>query len=451
MAFFDEMRILKPEIEKYLLSKDREGLKEALSIFEPIEIKELLQSLSLSQQLSIFSVLDIDLSARIFEELEPDEQIEIIEGIDKARKAELLDELHPDDRVDFLQEIPDKLTEQLLSIMEKKEAQETRELLIYPEETAGGLMTPEFIGVQKELTVKQVIGKIRKEATEAETLSDIYVVDENDVLVGLITLQDLVLSSMRKKVKTVMRQRPLSVSIKLDQEKVAQQFAKYDVTTLPVVDDRGVIKGIITVDDIIDVIKEETAEDMLKFGAAGELTTTYLKQSPFLLARARVLWLSILVLVGIISGFIVSRNSALLSSIITLAAFIPLLNASAGNAGTQAVAVMIQALAQGDIRFSDFWGSVKKEFLTGIILGVMMGILGLSISFFFYKGALLGITVGLTLIINTAIATSLGAILPLVVKRMNFDPAVISGPLITSIMDIASLLIYFGLARIFIL
>jgi magnesium transporter len=445
------MRILKPEIEKYLNTKNIDGLREALQVFEPIEVKELLKSLSLSQKLSIFSVLDIDLSARIFEILEPDEQVEIIEGIDKARKAKLLDELHPDDRVDFLQEIPDQLTEQLLSIMEKKEAQETRELLIYPEETAGGLMTPEFIKVQKELTVKQVISKIRREATEAETISDIYVVDENDVLVGLVTLQDLVLSTMGRKVKSIMRQWPISVLVTLDQEKVAQKVATYDVNTLPVVDERGVIKGIITVDDIIDVIKEETAEDMLKFGAAGEMTTSYLKQSPFLLARARILWLAILVMVGIISGFIVSKNSAILRDVIMLAAFIPLLNGSAGNAGTQAVAVMIQALAQGDVRFSDFWKSVRKEFLTGIVLGVMLGFIGLAISFFFYRGALLGITVGLTLIINTALATSLGAILPLVVKRMNFDPAVISGPLITSIMDISSLLIYFGLAKAIIL
>lgn len=445
------MRLLKPEIEKFLIAKDIDGLKEAFQIFEPIELKELLQSLSLPQTLSIFSILDIDVSARIFEELEPDEQVEIIEGIDKARKAKLLDELRPDDRVDFLQEIPDELTEHLLSIMEKKEAQETRELLVYPEHTAGGLMTPEFIKVQKDLTVKQVISKIRREAIDAETISDIYVVDENDVLVGLITLQDLVLSSMRRKVKSIMRQRPVSVQVTLDQEKVAQEVAKYDVTTLPVVDERGVIKGIITVDDVIDVIKEETAEDMLKFGAAGELTTTYLKQNPFLLARARILWLAILVLVGIVSGFIVSRNSEILRDVIMLAAFIPLLNASAGNAGTQAVAVMIQALAQGDVRFSDFWKSVQKEFLTGTILGVMLGAIGLAVSFFFYRGALLGITVGLTLIINTAIATSLGAILPLVVKRMDFDPAVISGPLITSIMDITSLLIYFGLAKALIL
>jgi magnesium transporter len=445
------MRILKPEIEKLLRNKDRDGIKETLALFDPVEIKELLHSLSLTQKLSIFSILSIDLSARIFEALEPDEQVEIIEGIDRVRKAELLDELHPDDRVDFLQEIPDELTESLLSIMEKKEAQETRELLAYPEESAGGLMTPEFIKVQKDLTVRQVVNKIRKEAKGAETISDIYVVDENDVLVGSITLQDLVLSTMRTKVKNIMRLRPVSVRVSQDQEQVARDVAKYDVTTLPVVDRHGVIKGIITVDDVIDVIHEETAEDMLKFGAAGELTTTYLKQNPFLLARARVLWLAILVLVGIVSGFIVSRNSALLSQVITLAAFIPLLNGSAGNAGTQAVAVMIQALAHGEVKFRDFWKSVRKEFFTGIILGIMLSMIGLGIALFFYRIALLGITVGLTLIINTAIATSLGAILPLVVKRMNFDPAVISGPLITSVMDITSLLVYFGLAKLIIL
>ncbi|MCK4574862.1 magnesium transporter [candidate division WOR-3 bacterium] len=445
------MRLLKPEIEELLKHKNSKEIKEILETFEPVEVSELLRSMSLSQKLSMFSILDVDLLARVFEEFESDEQIEIIEGINKVRKAELLDELHPDDRVDFLQEIPKDLKEQLLSIMEKKEAKETRELLVYPEETAGGLMTTEFIKVQKNLTVKQVVEKVKKYAEEFETISHIYVVDENDILVGVITLKDLVLSSMRKKVKSIMQPRPVSVHITLDQERVAQEVAKYDINIVPVVDERGKIKGIITVDDIIDVIKEETAEDMLKFGAAGEHRMNYLKQNPFLLARSRIIWLSVLAFVGIISGFIISKNSLILSQVIALAAFIPLLNGSAGNAGTQAVAVMIQALAHGEVKFGDFWKSVRKEFLTGIILGVILGLLGLIRAVFFQKSSLLGITVGLTLIINTAIATSLGAVLPLVVKRMNFDPAVISGPLITSIMDVTSLLIYFTLAKIIIL
>jgi magnesium transporter len=256
---------------------------------------------------------------------------------------------------------------------------------------------------------------------------------------------------MRKKVKSIMQQHPVSVYTLLDQETVAHEVAKYDINTLPVVDERGIIKGIITVDDVIDVINEETTEDMLKFGAAGELSSSYLKQNPFLLARARILWLAILALVGIVSGFIISKNSLILSQVIALAVFIPLLNGSAGNAGTQAVAVMIQALAHGEVKFKDFWKSVHKEFLTGIILGFILGMLGLARAVLFQKSSLIGITVGLTLIINTAIATSLGAVLPLVVKRMNFDPAVISGPLITSIMDVTSLLIYFALVKVIIL
>ncbi|TET17660.1 MAG: magnesium transporter [Candidatus Cloacimonadota bacterium] len=445
------MRILKQEIEVLLKNKQIKKLQETLETFESVEIAELLRSMTFSQKLSIFSILEIDLLARVFEEFESDEQIQIIESIDKARKAELLDELHPDDRVDFLQEIPIDLKEQLLSIMAQKEARETRELLIYPEQTAGGLMTTKFIKVRKDLTVRQVVNKIKKAAKDVETLSHIYVVDENDVLVGLVTLQDLVLSNMRKKVKSIMQQHPVSVYTLLDQETVAHEVAKYDINTLPVVDERGIIKGIITVDDVIDVINEETTEDMLKFGAAGELSSSYLKQNPFLLARARILWLAILALVGIVSGFIISKNSLILSQVIALAVFIPLLNGSAGNAGTQAVAVMIQALAHGEVKFKDFWKSVHKEFLTGIILGFILGMLGLARAVLFQKSSLIGITVGLTLIINTAIATSLGAVLPLVVKRMNFDPAVISGPLITSIMDVTSLLIYFALVKVIIL
>jgi len=445
------MRLLKPEIEQLLKNKETEQIRTILETLEPVEIMELLRSMSLSQELSIFSILSPDISARIFEELKTDEQMELIEGINKAQKAELLDELHPDDRVDFLQEIPQELTEQLLAIMAKQEARKTRQLMGYPEETAGGLMTTEFIKVRKDLTVKQVIDVIRKYAEDVETISHIYVVDENDILMGVVTLKDIVLSNMRRKIKNIMQPHPFSVNINMDQEKVAQEVTKYDINTVPVVDERGIIKGIITVDDVIDVIKEETTEDMLKFGAAGEHSISYLKQNPFLLARSRIIWLSILALVGIISGFIISKNSLLLSQVITLAVFIPLLNGSAGNAGTQAVAVMIQALSLGEIRFNNFWRAVRKEFFTGIILGVILGLIGLMRALFLQKSSLLGITVGLTLIINTAIATSLGAILPLIVKRMNFDPAVISGPLITSIMDVTSLIIYFSLAKIIIL
>ncbi|OQX56239.1 MAG: magnesium transporter [Candidatus Cloacimonas sp. 4484_209] len=445
------MHLLKPEIEELLKNKETQQIKETLESFEPIEVADLLRSLSLNKKLSIFSILDVDFSARVFEEFDTDEQMEIIEGINKARKAELLGELHPDDRVDFLQEIPQKLTEQLLSIMEKKEARTTRELMRYPEETAGGLMTTEFIKVRKDLTVKQVIDVIKKKAEDVETISHIYVVDENDTLMGVVTLRDLVLSNMRKKVKNIMQPHPISVPINLDQEKVAQEVARYDINTVPVVDERGRVKGIITVDDVIDVIKEETAEDMLKFGAAGKRKMTYLKQSPLFLARSRVVWLAVLAFVGIISGFVISKNSLLLSRVIALAVFIPLLTDSAGNAGTQAVAVIIEALALGEVRFKDFWHSMRKEFLTGVILGISLGVLGLLRAVFFEKSSLIGITVGLTLIVNTTIATSLGAALPLIARRMNFDPAVISGPLITSVMDIISLLIYFALAKIIIL
>jgi magnesium transporter len=445
------MKLLKPEIEELLKNKEIKQIKELIEGFEPVEAMELLRSMNLPNKLSIMSILDSDTSARIFEEFEPDEQQEIIKGIDKARKAELLDELRPDDRVDFLQELPKGLKEQLLSIMKMKEATETRELLTYPKETAGGLMTTQFVRVMKELTVKQVIDKIKKYAEDFETTSNIYVVDKDDVLVGMVNLKDLVLSSMRKKVKNIMQTEPISVPVYIDQEKVAREVAKYDIGSVPVVDEKGKLKGVITVDDIIDVIKEESKEDMLKFGAAGEQQTSYLKQNPFILARSRIIWLSILAFVGIVSGFIISKNSLVLSKVIALAAFIPLLNGSAGNAGTQAAAVMIQAISLDEIKFADFWESVKKEFLTGIILGIVLGILGLLRAFFFQSSSLLGITVGLTLIVNTAVATSLGAVLPLILKKLYFDPAVISGPLITSIMDVTSLLIYFSLAKIIIL
>lgn len=445
------MRLFKPEIEELLKDKETQQIKELIEGFEPIEAMELLRSMNLPNKLSIMSIVDSDTSARIFEEFDPDEQREIIEGIDKVRKAELLDELKPDERVDFLQELPKGLKEQLLSIMKMKEATETRELLTYPKETAGGLMTTELIKVMKELTVKQVIEKIKKYAEDFETTSNIYVVDRDNVLVGIVNLKNLILSSMRKKVKNIMEPDPISVPVYIDQEKVANEVAKYDIYSVPVVDEKGRLKGVITVDDIIDVIKEESKEDMLKFGAAGEHRTSYLKQNPFILARSRIIWLSILAFVGIVSGFIISRNSLVLSKVIALAAFIPLLNGSAGNAGTQAAAVMIQAISLDEIKFSDFWKSVKKEFFTGTILGIILGILGLLRALFFQSSSLLGITVGLTLIVNTAVATSLGAVLPLILKKLNFDPAVISGPLITSIMDVTSLLIYFSLAKIIIL
>jgi magnesium transporter len=269
------------------------------------------------------------------------------------------------------------------------------------------------------------------------------VVDKVNRLQGIIPLKDLLTTSPQRKVEKVMETHFPSVGLDMDQEDVARVFEKYDIPSLPVLDKLGRIKGVITVDDVIDVITEEASEDIYRFGAS-EVTDQYLSASPFNIARKRVIWLIILALAGFISGSVLEHYSYLLSSIVTLSFFIPILMNTSGSAGTQAATVVVRGLATGEIRLSDIWRVVRKEFLIGILMGIIAGTITALRALVLQGDAALGLTVAIAMITAIVIATSIGGMLPIIFKKLGVDPALMSGPLIATILDTTTLLIYFN-------
>jgi magnesium transporter len=440
------MLLVLPEIKELLSQNKKEQLKKIFYDYEPIEIVEILKEVSLKDKVFLFSLLDIDFAADIFEKTDKDDQLTLLGAFDKTRKAEILDEVAPDERVDFFEQLPEEMVLRFLSIMEEEEAQDVRELMRYDKNTAGGRMTTDFAQIEKGITVEQTLKSLRKTAKDLEMIYYIYVTDRTDKLLGVVSLKNLIIAQPEKKIDEVMHTKLIAIPIDMDQEQVAKKIARYDFLALPVIDKEGKIKGIITVDDLIDVIREENTEDMYKFGAAGRHIDNYMFSTPLTLAKRRITWLLILVVTGFISGTIMEEFSFALKNVVSLAFFIPLLMGSGGNAGTQAASVVVRGLAIGEVKLGDIWRVVKKEFFIGVTVGTALGILALLRALILQKSSLLGITVGLSMIATVTVATCLGAILPIICQKLGLDPAVVSGPLITTVVDISSLLIYFGIA-----
>jgi len=444
---FSRLFLILPEIKQMLSENKKDELREIFYDYEPIEIAEALKEFSLKDKVTLFSLLDVDFAADVFEKMDKKDQLAFLGVIDEAYKGKILDELAPDERVDLFEELPREMVARFLSIMEEEEAEDTRRLMAYESNTAGGRMTTDFACVKEEMTAGEALRNLRKTAKGLEMVYYVYVVNKEDKLVGVVSLKELILAEPEKRIGEIMHTNLITIPVNMDQEQVARELAKYDFLALPVVDDSERIKGIITVDDVIDVIKEENTEDMYKFGAAGKHPEDYMSTKPSSIAKHRVKWLLILVVTGFISGGILENFSFALKKVIALSFFIPLLMDSAGNAGTQAATVMVRGLATGEVKIGDIWRVVKKEFAVGIIVGVTLGALALGRALLLQKDAYLGLTVGLSMITTVTASTCLGSILPLICKRFGADPAVVSGPLITTIVDITSLLIYFEIAR----
>jgi magnesium transporter len=436
------------KIEALLVKRDREGLKRLLGEVEPADSAEAFQLFSLPQQLLLLSMLSVEDAADIFEELDEEAQRALLENMEEPRLGALLDELDPDERADLIAYFPEEIRAKFLSLMDRKEAEDTRRLISYPPDTAGGRMTTDYAWVKEEMTVAEAMKVLRREAKEVETIYYIYVIDEGGKLKGMVSLKYLVFARPDEKIKDIMLKKIISVPVNMDQEEVAREYiAKYDYLALPVVGKDGVLLGIITVDDMIDVLKEENSEDMHRFGAAGSSSESYMSSRVVTVARKRFTWLFFLVVASLFSVMVMDSYSGVLSSIIALAFFIPLLMNTAGNAGTQAATIAVRGLATGELRIGDIWKVARKELLVGIVVGGALGVLGLLRAFLLDGSSALGLTVGITMILAVVVSTTIGGALPFIFKRMGFDPALMSGPLLTTIVDISTLAIYFELAR----
>ncbi len=437
------MRIILPEIKELIATRKKRAIRIVTSYFEPADIAEIWPELTSKEQLILFNALNTRFATDIFEFLQVDQMLELLSKITTARKKEILNEMSPDDRTDLFASLPEQETESLIPLLDEEEQSRARELLAYKSNTAGGLMTTDFITAREDITIAQVLKILREKAKEIDFINYIYIVDKVNRLKGTISLKDLLTTSPKRKTMKVMDTTIVSVALDMDQEDVARVFEKYDEPSLPVLDKLGRIKGVITVDDVIDVIQQEASEDIYHFGAAG-VTDAYLSANPFLVARKRVIWLIILALAGFISGSVLEHYSFLLSNIVTLSFFIPILMNTSGSAGTQAATVVVRGLATGEINLSDIWRVIRKELLIGILMGITAGVITALRAILLQGDVMLGFTVAAAMIIAIVIATSLGGILPIIFKKLGVDPALMSGPLIATILDTTTLLIYFN-------
>jgi len=437
------MRVLLPEIKELLAAKQKRMIRKVVSYFEPADIAEAWTDFTHDERLKLFNMLDTKSAADIFEFLREDQMIELLTSLPTGKMINVLNEMSPDDRTDLFAVLPTEEVEKIIPLLDAEEQKRARELLAYKGNTAGGLMTIDYITVSENANIADALRELRAKGKDIDFIQNIYVVDKVNRLQGIIPLKDLLTATPRKKVQKVMDTHFTNVGLEIDQEEVARVFEKYDIASLPVLDKLGRIKGVITVDDVIDVIKEEASEDIYRFGAS-EVTDQYLSASPFNIAQKRVIWLIVLAFAGFISGSVLEHYSYLLSSIVTLSFFIPILMNTSGSAGTQAATVVVRGLATGEIKLRDLWRVVRKEFFIGIMMGIVAGAITAMRALILQGDAALGLTVAIAMIAAIVIATSIGGMLPIIFKRLGVDPALMSGPLIATILDTTTLLIYFN-------
>lgn len=428
---------------------DTLALKRLLEDAHPQDLLNLWDDLEGEHRYVLLTLLPKDKAAEVFSNLAPEAQAEYLKTLPPWRVRELLEELSLDDLADALQAVEEEdpdLYRRLKEALDPETRAEVEELTQYEEDEAGGLMTPEYVAVREGMTVEEVIRFLRRAAPDAETIYYIYVVDEAGRLKGVLSLRDLIVADPRTKVAEIMNPKVVYVRTDTDQEEVARLMADYDFTVLPVVDEEGHLVGIVTVDDVLDVLEEEATEDIHRLAAVDVPDLVYSQASPVALWLARVRWLVILILTGMVTSSILQGFESLLDALTALAFYVPVLIGTGGNTGNQSATLIIRALATRDLDLRDWRRVLLKESVVGLLLGLTLALLLLG------KVALDGQwplvpVVGMALFLIVLFANLVGALLPFALRRLGVDPALLSNPLIATLTDVTGLLIYLTLAR----
>lgn len=441
------LQLLKPEIQELIDARDWVALKESLQDVPSVDIAELFEEIEPEVSVVIFRLLKKQKAAEVFSHLSNTREVELLDLLTKRQLEDVMSNLEPDDRVAIVEELPGHLTQKVLNSLNPDEQQEVKQMLGYPKESIGRLMTSRYVKIKSDWTVERAMRHIRKFGFSAETVNVIYVVDENEKLIDDLRLTQLILADPQDKIGDITDDSFISLNASDDQEHAVEMLSKYDRIALPVVDSGGILIGIVTVDDIIDIAQEEATEDFHKGAAVAPLKTTYRETSIWTLFSKRITWLLILVFVNLLSSGVIEYYEEVLASAIALAFFIPLLIDSGGNTGAQSATIMVRAIAIGDVRLSHWFRVAGKEVFVGISLGVAMGLASALLGLF-RGGWEIGVVVGLSMVAIVLVANLIGTILPFILTRLNIDPAVASSPLITTIVDVSGLLIYFSIAAI---
>jgi magnesium transporter len=442
------------EIQLFSTAKDARKAKQVLSKLQPADIAELLEDLESIEQQWIISLLDGETAALVINELDPDLAGQLLGLLNTERATEILEEMPFDDAADLLSELPHQEQNRYLELLEHEDRQDVRELMTYREDTAGGLMTTEYVAIREDISAARAIEELREIAPDAETVYYVYVINFKNQLVGVISLRELIIASPQALIRDIVRRNVVSVPVDMDQEEVARIVTKYNFLAIPVVDYDHALLGIITVDDVIDVIHEEATEDLYRLaGAPGEEEDEEGEEFlPRVLAslKARLPWLLITMLGGMISGKILNGFSDKISAVVALAFFIPLLTGMGGNVGTQSSTVTVRGIATGQIKADNYVRVILKEAFVGLSIGSVLGLaVGLFASWWQNK-PMIGVIVGLAMLGNMFTAATMGTLVPIIFRKVGIDPAVASAPFISTAIDITGLLIYSTLATLLI-
>ncbi len=416
----------------------------------PQEILEHWDDLPGEHRYVLLTYLDPEAAAQIFSELEPEDQAAFLEGLPPWRVRHILEELDPDDLTDALQAVEEedpKLARTIKEWLDPQTRAEVETLSAYDEDDAGGLMTPEYVAVRAGMTVDEVLRFLRRAAPDAETVYYLYVIDDEGHLVGVLSLRDLIVADPSMRVAEIMNPNVIHATTETDQEEVARVMADYDLTVLPVTDAEGRLVGIVTIDDVVDVLEEEATEDIHRLGAVDAPELVYSRSSPLELWSARARWLVILIFTGMLTSSILAGFSSVLEATTALAFYIPVLLGTGGNTGSQSATLIVRALATRDIDLGDWPRVLVKELGVGFLLGITLSaLIALKVALDGY----LGVTpvVALALFLLVIVADLAGALLPLALEKLGLDPALMSNPLIATISDVSGLIIYLSVARV---
>ncbi len=453
-------KILEPEIRSLIDARNFGALREVFREWPPADVAEVILDLPEDEQVIIFRVLPHALAADVFEYLDFDAQQKLLRAMAHEQVVAILNEMSPDDRTALLEELPSAAARQLIKLLTPEERHVAQSLLGYPEGSVGRLMTPDFIAVPEDWRVQQVLDYVREHGQDSETLNVIYVVAERDKLIDDIRMREFLLRPLTAKVSDFRDQTFVALSVNDSQQDALNIFRKYDRTALPVVDSNGILVGIVTIDDMLDVAEKEATEDIQKFGGVEALEEPYMRIPLWRMVRKRAGWLVILFLGEMLTATAMANYQEELAKALVLALFLPLIISSGGNSGSQASTLMIRAMALGEVTLRDWWRVMSREVQAGLSLGVILGVIGVVRvgawamvgEQYFHRQPygphwpLVALTVGLALVGVVLWGTLSGSMLPFILRRVGADPAASSAPFVATLVDVTGLIIYFSIA-----
>lgn len=436
------------KLQELLESRKFTELHDLLESINSADMPSIIEELDEEQIVVVYRLLSKDMAAEVFVELDSDMQEKLINSLTDKELKSVINDIFMDDTVDLIEEMPANVVKRILKVKKPEERKLINELLKYPEDSAGSIMTTEFVDLKENMTALDAINKIRKTGEDAESIYTCYVLTLKRKLLGVVYLRDIILAEPNVLVKDLMDTNFIKVSTLEDQEEVAKKFDKYDETSIPVVDNENRLVGIVTIDDALDVFQEEVNEDFEKMAAITPSEDSYFKTSVFKHARNRIFWLLVLMISATVTGGIITQYENAFSAIPVLVAFIPMIMGTGGNCGSQSSTLIIRGLSNDEIKLKDFAKVWWKEVRVAVIVGIALLIVNFARIMLQYQNLELAMIVGISLMGTVIIAKSLGCLLPMIAKKLKLDPAIMAAPLISTILDMCSVLLYFNIATL---